>query len=343
MPVRKSKSPKKKVFKKKLQKKANLRRAKKKIKPPTISGQALSQIKIKAKTKKKIKTLKKHKIVLKRAPAPPRRKFAKVKSGQSRRLVKNSLTRKKTAKKKIIPGSRKIVTQAGLRLAKVATATQAGRGKNKIAKRKTLRVSKKKVAKKKKTVKKILTTVKRKLLLASIRRSGRGTIKRVNKTKKTKKTKKLQKTFRKSLSRASASTKKLRPRKRGVPKYFLNYQFQFIDELRDLILKSSPDEMNNMTRQLSKLGKIKLAVATGIFLNKVNPDSMTTDLFIVVDDIDRRKFRSLLHSIEADLGREIRYVIMEKEEFQYRLSMFDRFIRVLLESPHEKLINHLGV
>ena len=34
---------------------------------------------------------------------------------------------------------------------------------------------------------------------------------------------------------------------------------------------------------------------------------------------------------------------MDKEEFKYRFSMFDRFVRVLLEGPHENLIDKLGV
>ena len=34
---------------------------------------------------------------------------------------------------------------------------------------------------------------------------------------------------------------------------------------------------------------------------------------------------------------------MEKDEFEYRYGMFDRFVRVLLEGPHEKLINKLGL
>jgi len=33
--------------------------------------------------------------------------------------------------------------------------------------------------------------------------------------------------------------------------------------------------------------------------------------------------------------------VMDKEEFEYRLSMFDRFVRVFIEGPHEKLINRL--
>ena len=129
----------------------------------------------------------------------------------------------------------------------------------------------------------------------------------------------------------------------SVTRYYLNYHFQYIDELKDLVLKSSPEEKEKIIENLLKLGRVKLAIATGIFLNRVNSEAIATDLFIVGDDISRRKLRSFLKSLEADVGKEVRYVIMEKEEFQYRIGMFDRFIRVLLEGPHEKLINRLGI
>lgn len=130
---------------------------------------------------------------------------------------------------------------------------------------------------------------------------------------------------------------------RGAPKYVLNREFQFIQELRDLILKSSPAEKEEITDRLNKLGRIKLAVVAGAFLDRENPQNAPTDLFVVSDYIDRRKFSSFLKYLEAETGGEIRFVVMEKEEFSYRLSMFDRFVRVLLEGAHEKLINKLGV
>ena len=128
-----------------------------------------------------------------------------------------------------------------------------------------------------------------------------------------------------------------------LPRYMLNWEFEFIQELRDLVLKSSPSDKKEMFSRLQKLGKIKLAVTTGIFLNKENNENIPTDLFIVADDLDRRKFGSFLKFLEAETGGEVRFVIMEKDEFQYRFSMLDRFIRVLLEGPHEKLINRLGI
>ena len=128
-----------------------------------------------------------------------------------------------------------------------------------------------------------------------------------------------------------------------MPKYSLNRDFEFMKELKDLMLKSSPAEKEEITARLLKLGKIKLAIIAGVFLNKENLDGTTTDLFIVSDDLDRKKFNTLLKYLEAETGGEVRFVVMEKDEFTYRLSMFDRFVRVLLEGPHEKLINRLGV
>jgi hypothetical protein len=128
--------------------------------------------------------------------------------------------------------------------------------------------------------------------------------------------------------------------------YALNPDFEFFKELRELILKSSPAEKDKMIKRISSLGKVKLVIIAGIFM--VNKDSVDVidsevDLFIVGDDIDRAKFHSFLKSLEAEVGKEIRFGLMDKEEFGYRFGMFDRFVRVLLESPHEKLIDRLGI
>lgn len=127
--------------------------------------------------------------------------------------------------------------------------------------------------------------------------------------------------------------------------YALNSNFEFFQELRSLILKASPAEKDQLTKRISDLGRIKLAIISGIFLNYgdnfvFNP---VADLFIVADDINKRKLSSFLRSLEAEVGREIKFGLMEKDEFEYRYNMFDRFVRVLLEGPHEKIINKLGL
>ncbi|MEK7589576.1 MAG: hypothetical protein AAB479_03080 [Patescibacteria group bacterium] len=143
-------------------------------------------------------------------------------------------------------------------------------------------------------------------------------------------------------SRKSSSLKKS-----GSEFFLLNPNFEFFQELRSLVLKSSPDERNRLAKKISVLGRVKLAIVSGIFLNTMEDSALDTqpvaDLFIVGDDINKRKLTNFLQSLEAEVGKEIKFGLMEREEFEYRFSMFDRFVRVLLEGPHEKIINKLEI
>lgn len=133
--------------------------------------------------------------------------------------------------------------------------------------------------------------------------------------------------------------------KKNGPRFALNPTFEFFQELKGLIMKSSPAEKNRLVQRVSKLGRIKLTLLSGIFLSQEGTayDNSVVDLFIVGDDISKERLRSFLKSLEAEVGREIRLSIMDKEEFEYRYGMFDRFVRVMLEGPHEKIINKLGL
>jgi hypothetical protein len=128
--------------------------------------------------------------------------------------------------------------------------------------------------------------------------------------------------------------------------YSLNPGFEFFSELKSLILKSSPDEKDKLVKRILGLGKIKLAIISGIFITEnsgIDLYDTVADLFIVGDDINKKKLKSFLTSLEAEIGKDIKFTLMDKDEFQYRYGMFDRFIRVLLEGPHEKIINKLGI
>lgn len=144
------------------------------------------------------------------------------------------------------------------------------------------------------------------------------------------------------VSRVSGSgkTKKLRMRSTRVRIYTTDPTFEFFRELRDLILRQVPESRHRIIQKLRKIGKVKLAVATGAFIN--NEDARV-DLLVVGEHVHRRKLESLLHLWEANTGRELTYVLMTTEEFKYRVDMFDRFIRDVLESPHDKLINLLNI
>jgi len=83
-----------------------------------------------------------------------------------------------------------------------------------------------------------------------------------------------------------------------------------------------------------------LTILSGIFINEENS---RVDLFIVGDSIKKRKLFVFLRDLEAEVGKEIDYVVFSTADFNYRYDMFDRFIRDVLEKPHEKLINKLRI
>lgn len=132
---------------------------------------------------------------------------------------------------------------------------------------------------------------------------------------------------------------------RDRERFGLNPDFDFFEELRELVLKPSPAETQRLTKRINSLGRVKLAVVAGIFVSQ--PDDLTyeapADLFIVGDDIDKAKLTKFLKSLESEVGTEIRFSTMEKDEFKYRYEMFDRFLRVLLEGPHRKIIDRFSL
>ncbi len=154
-----------------------------------------------------------------------------------------------------------------------------------------------------------------------------------NRKKRSKKTKRISR--RKKINKTSK--KKVNGRARVF--YGLNHKFMFLKDLRNLMLNQPPASFIRMEKRISSLGRIKLALISGVFLNKEN----VADLLIVGDDIDRRRFKNFLKSLEAEVGTQVIYVIMDKEEFNYRRAMFDRFVRLMLEGHHEVLIDRIGL
>jgi len=127
--------------------------------------------------------------------------------------------------------------------------------------------------------------------------------------------------------------------------YALNKDFIYGNELEELVLKSSPSEKTDIVNKVNRLGKIKVVILAGVFMRETlkSVPKEEIDLFIVGDDVDSRKLSYFLKTLEAEVGRDIRYAVMEKEEFKYRLGMFDRFVYTILEGPHEKIVNKLGI
>ncbi len=148
--------------------------------------------------------------------------------------------------------------------------------------------------------------------------------------------------FRGNVKKEMESLKKIKfilsRTKKGKISYVLNQEFSFYPELKNLISKSNVYPQCKSIATVEKIGNIKLAAISGVFINY--PKSKA-DMIIVGDDIKRTKLKSLMSNLEAEIGKEIDFVLMNGEEFKYRLNMLDKFILEFLEGPHEELINKI--
>lgn len=126
--------------------------------------------------------------------------------------------------------------------------------------------------------------------------------------------------------------------KGGKKIYMLNRDFPFYPELRSLIIKSNIYPQCKSLGKIKGIGEVKLALISGIFLNY--PRSKA-DMMIVANNVSRGRLKNLMKNLEAEIGKEISYVLMNNDEFKYRLDMMDRFVLDFLEGPHDEVINKL--
>lgn len=120
--------------------------------------------------------------------------------------------------------------------------------------------------------------------------------------------------------------------------FFTNKKFPFFYELKNLVVRSNIYPQCESLGRIRNLGSVKLGIISGVFIN--NPKSKT-DLLIVGDNISKAKMKHLLEDLEAEMGREVNYSLMDSSEFKYRANMFDKFIMEILESPHEVVVNKM--
>lgn len=120
----------------------------------------------------------------------------------------------------------------------------------------------------------------------------------------------------------------------------LDAKFPYLEALEAFLSNINPFKHKDIIEKISRAGKIQLLIISGIFIKE--PDSRV-DLLVVGDNIKQGMLEGIIKTIESEIGKEIRYAVFETSEFNYRYSMFDKLIRDILDYPHEKIINKLGL
>ncbi len=134
--------------------------------------------------------------------------------------------------------------------------------------------------------------------------------------------------------------RKTTPTKKRLQGFQLKANFPLLIPLKNLLVSETPLNRDEIMKRLKGVGKIKFLALSGIFLD--DTDSRV-DLLIVGDGLKKRAIESALKSIEAEVGKELSYAALETPEFLYRVSVYDKFVRDILDFRHDRLIDKLGV
>jgi hypothetical protein len=66
-------------------------------------------------------------------------------------------------------------------------------------------------------------------------------------------------------------------------------------------------------------------------------------MLIVSDRPKKSIVDNVMASIEAEIGKEIRYAVLDTDDFKYRLSIGDKLVRDVLDYPHEIVLDRLSL
>jgi len=128
--------------------------------------------------------------------------------------------------------------------------------------------------------------------------------------------------------------------KKTINGWQLNPTFPYLNHLAGLLKTELVTRKLELTDRFSAAGKVKLLLIAGIF---IQDNDSRADLVLVGDRLKRGAIDRAVKSMEAEIGRELNYAVFETSDFLYRLEAYDKFIRDLLDYPHEKIINKLGI
>lgn len=140
--------------------------------------------------------------------------------------------------------------------------------------------------------------------------------------------------------RVPPKTKKDKPKKKRVSGWQLDSEFTLLKPIYSLLINTEPLASKEITGRLKKCGNVKLVIISGVFIQ--NPDSRV-DMLIVGDKLRKGAIENTLRVIESEVGKDISYTSLETPEFRYRLSVYDKFIRDILDYPHIKILDKIGL
>jgi len=122
--------------------------------------------------------------------------------------------------------------------------------------------------------------------------------------------------------------------------YIMDPKFTYLSSLQSFLVNVEPLNSKEIIKKVSRLGNIKLIITAGVFIQEAESRA---DILIVGDNVKRASLEKTIQNLESEIGKELRYAYFTTEDFKYRLNMYDKLARDILDYPHRKVLNKLGI
>ncbi len=137
----------------------------------------------------------------------------------------------------------------------------------------------------------------------------------------------------------SAEILRKKPGKGGAL-FTANPKFPHYEALKIFFRTASGISDTSIGTNLRKAGALRLVTLSGLFTGV--PESKV-DILVVGDRLDERALGTVVHGLEAELGRELRYAAFSTEDFRYRIGVYDRLVRDIFDYPHRTILDRIGM
>lgn len=127
--------------------------------------------------------------------------------------------------------------------------------------------------------------------------------------------------------------------KKKVTGYGLDISFPYLTPLKSLVTEIALGK-EDVAGRFRSCGQMKLIIVAGIFIDE---SDSRVDILIVGDKLKKPVIEGVLRRLEAELGKELTYGIMETVDFEYRFGIYDKFIRDVIDYPHLVVLNKLNL
>lgn len=122
--------------------------------------------------------------------------------------------------------------------------------------------------------------------------------------------------------------------------YALDGKFPYLTSLKNLLITVSLHDNNDLVERFSKAGRLKLVIVAGVFIQDWES---RVDLLIVADGLNISKLDGVIKNLESEIGKEIRYSAFETPDFEYRIGIYDKLVRDILDFPHMTLVDRIDI